>query len=87
MQMRVYYPDIRPDGSFRIDDVPAGDYMLKLRVSAPPNGDFMLQQMPESRAELGSLKLPVTVPSGDFNNPPLDLGTITIPVKIPVKTK
>lgn len=83
MQMRAYYPDIRPDGSFRIDDVPTGDYVLKLRVSAPPKGDFMLQQMPESRAELGAMKIPVTVPAGDFNDPPLDLGTITIPVKKP----
>lgn len=83
MTMSTFFPDIRPDGSFRIVDVPAGDYVLKVRISVSPNGEDSMQQLPEHRVELGSLRIPVTVTDGDFNDPPLDLGTISIPVKRP----
>lgn len=82
-KIRGFYPEIGPDGSFRIEDVPAGDYTFSIRISAPPVGDDPTQHIPEARPELGSLKIPVTVPAGDFNDPAIDLGTITIPVKNP----
>ena len=79
-QIRKFFPDIQPDGSFRMDDVPAGTYTLQLRVSVPPT-DTDDENERFFRRELGKREVPVVVPPGDFNDPPLDLGTITIPVK------
>lgn len=79
-QIRRFFPDIQPDGSFRMDGVPAGTYLLQLRVSVPPT-DPDDENESFYRRDLGKLEVPVVVPAGDFNDPPLDLGTITIPVK------
>jgi len=79
-QIRSFFPDIQPDGSFRMDDVPEGSYTLHLRVSVPPT-DPDDEDQRFFRRELGKLELPVVVPAGDFDDPPMDLGTITIPVK------
>jgi len=79
-QIRKFFPDIQPDGGFRLDDVPAGTYRLTLRVSVPPT-DYSDENQLFFRRELGKLEVPVVVPPGDFNDPPLDLGTITFPVK------
>jgi hypothetical protein len=66
------------DGSFRIDDVPAGTYELRIRVTEPPNkGEdrFMRQAN-----ELGSLTREVIVPPmpGGRSDEPLDLGTLDL---------
>ncbi|MCW5557455.1 MAG: hypothetical protein KIT22_06455, partial [Verrucomicrobiae bacterium] len=79
-QIRSFFPNIQPDGSFRMDDVPEGTYTLKLRIAVPPT-DPDDENQRFFRPELGKLEVPVVVPAGDFNDPPLDLGTITIPVK------
>ena len=81
-QIRKFFPDIQPDGGFRLDDVPAGTYRLQLRVSVPPT-DPDDENQRFFRHELGKLEVPVIVPPGDFNDPPVDLGAITIPVKQP----
>lgn len=79
-QIRRLFPDIQPDGSFRIEDVPAGTYLLHLRASVPPN-DQDDENQHFFRPLLGKREVPVVVPAGDFNDPPVDLGTILIPVK------
>ncbi len=63
-------------GNFHADDVPPGDYELRLRVTRPPKNDrerFGLQ-----RDELGSLTRDVSVPGGQGA---FDLGTIRMNVK------
>ena len=81
-QIHKFYPDIRPDGTFHLPDVPGGTYTLKVRLTAPPTDSTEDQQSWE-RPELGKLEVPVVVPAGSFNDPPVDLGTIRIPVEQP----
>jgi len=76
-QVRKFFPDVQPDGAFRMEDVPPGSYTFQLRVSRPPT-DPEDEDQRYFRPELGKLSVPVVVPQGDE---PLDLGTITIPVK------
>jgi len=71
-EARQYFRDRRmfplrfaPDGSFRIEDVPAGTYWLRLRVPGLPNNTFVKEvvvpEMPGGRSDL-----------------PLDLGVVTV---------
>jgi RNA polymerase sigma factor (sigma-70 family) len=84
VRLRRFFPRIEPDGSFRTEDVTGGRYVLKVRVSVPPDDPKDREQQNSFfRPEMGVLELPMVVPDGDFNDPPLDLGTITIPVKKP----
>jgi hypothetical protein len=80
-----HFLTVQPDGSFRIDDVPAGTYLLKLRVSTPPKDVTSSDADSFFRPELGKLERPIVVP--DSADPattgPLDLGVLTIPVKQP----
>ena len=64
------------DGNFHAEDVPPGDYELRLRVTRPPKNDR--DRYTAQRDELGSLTRDVSVPAG---NGALDLGTIPMSVK------
>jgi hypothetical protein len=55
------------DGSFRVDDVPAGKYLLRLAGGFPEGGYGSIA--------VRSFEMP-PIPSGESNEP-LDLGTIT----------
>jgi RNA polymerase sigma factor (sigma-70 family) len=80
-----HFLTLQPDGSFRIDDVPPGKYLLKLRVSTPPNEVTSSDADSFFRPELGKLERQIVVP--DSPDPaaagPLDLGVLTIPVMQP----
>lgn len=83
---RRYYPIVRPDGAFRLEDIPPGVYELRLRVSEPSKRPPEQERIPVmGMRELGSLRRAVTVP-GFRELPaemPLDLGVLTIPVRQP----
>lgn len=84
-QIAKHFLTLQADGSFRIDDVPPGNYLLKLRVSTPPKDVTASDADSFFRPELGELERTVVVP--DSPDPttagPLDLGVLTIPVKQP----
>jgi hypothetical protein len=79
---RVYDFEIAADGSFRIEDVPAGEYILTFKVHGlPANYD---PAIPNSifgmRSELGSVSREVVVPAmaGGRSDEPLDVGVIAL---------
>ncbi len=67
--------NLEKDGSFRIDDVPAGMYRMRLRVngSLPPGSG-------DRDAQVGQVERSVEVPPipGGRSNEPLDLGAIHV---------
>ncbi len=73
---RRYYLEMRADGAFRVDDVPAGHYLMFLQVFAPadlgaPDYTAGLSQGPL----LGVVNVPLQVTAADN---PLDLGLIPV---------
>jgi hypothetical protein len=70
---------VKSDGSFRIEDVPAGEYILKLSVREPPQPGEM-----DTGREIGGLQKEVVVPQmpGGRSDQPLDLGTIEVEVEV-----
>jgi RNA polymerase sigma factor (sigma-70 family) len=67
--------NVRPDGRFRIEDVPAGKYRLHAEVHEPGDG------VPGTYGpELASIDTEIIVPEipGDRSDVPLDLGTIEL---------
>lgn len=82
-QIAKYYLDIQPDGTFRTDDVLPGNYVLQVKINAPPE-ELVAKEIwlnPPAR-EIGKVDLPVVIPEPNSDKPgePLDLGVITIPV-------
>ena len=75
---RNYGAVFAADGSFRIDDVPAGDYTLKISLLDLPNTNF--DNLRENPKIIGSLEMDVTVPvtNGDEAEPPVDLGILRL---------
>ncbi len=72
---QVFDTNVRPDGSFRIEDVPAGKYRLHAEVHEPGNG------VPGYYGpELASINTEIAVPEipGGRSDMPLDLGTIEL---------
>lgn len=74
-ERREYAVEIADDGSFRIEDVPAGNYDLSLWFVSEP-GD--LGQPP-----LGTVTRAVIVPEmpGGRSDEPLDLGTVVVQIR------
>ena len=75
----VFDTNVRPDGDFRIEDVPAGKYRLHAEVHEPGKG------VPGTFGrELASIDREIIVPEipGSRSDEPLDLGTIELrPIK------
>ncbi|WP_165226225.1 carboxypeptidase regulatory-like domain-containing protein [Aquisphaera insulae] len=71
--------DLAPDGSFRIEDVPPGDYRLSIRVAQP-----------ERRNEAGPFspivrEFSVPRPAGGRSDRPLNLGTFILQPNVVLK--
>lgn len=71
--LRRYALAFKPDGSFSLDNVPAGNYLLQVAPTEKPSD-------PDSYSyrELGRLSVAVTVPAGKTVNEPLDLGAFDL---------
>lgn len=74
LEERKYAVDLRADGTFRIEDVPAGRYVLKL--------PFRSRTDQESERLLAAARAEVTVPGipGGRSDEPLDLGEVRLEV-------
>lgn len=75
---RTYAVKIGPDGSFRVDDVPAGSYLLSIRVTEPPDPT----QSSLAGELLGSVTHTFIVPERPAGRgaEPLDLGKLELKV-------
>ena len=75
-EQRSYHLEFEEDGSFRAEDVPPGNYELRIKVTkpGPPGRDHLMHQ----GEELGSLMRKVTIPPG---KEPFDLGRQIVAVK------
>lgn len=79
---------LAPDGRFRIEDVPAGDYQLLVKVLPPPTGSVPKDDHERLRA-LSRRMLPHLIMGGLTNevivpiesDGPIDLGTLVVPVR------
>lgn len=73
----VRYPfRLRPDGSFRVEDVPAGTYELRVTATEPPPaGSFYVRGK-----SMGTLRETIKIPEmpGGRSDEPLDVGTLEI---------
>jgi peroxiredoxin/uncharacterized GH25 family protein len=78
-----YTVKVEPDGSFRVDDVPAGTYDLSITVNEPPVGN----QCGIGGDQLGSVRHTFTVPEmpGGRGDDPLDVGTLELTMAKRVK--
>jgi hypothetical protein len=74
-QSRSYTLPVKEDGTFRIDDVVAGDYNLMVHLTQGSDGRGMGRF-------IGTLTTNIIVPeiSTPTSTPPLDLGTFVIPI-------
>jgi len=76
-EARSYHLEMEEDGSFRAEDVPPGNYELRIKVTKPRSsrrGGYPLQE----GDVLGSLTRKVTIPEG---KEPFDLGRQVIAIK------
>ncbi len=80
--LQKYFLEIQPDGSFRIEDVPPGEYTLELHVTQPIPRAAPSLSGPETlfnRRPLGKQSIAVTLPQTESTDR-LDLGAIAIPL-------
>ncbi|QEH36715.1 Regulatory protein BlaR1 [Aquisphaera giovannonii] len=71
--------DLKPDGSFRIDDVPPGEYRLSISVGRPER-----RFGPGPFAQVGRV-FTVPRPAGGRSDRPLNLGTFTLQPSVTLK--
>lgn len=71
---RSYAVDLRPDGTFRIEDVPAGRYVLKLPFEGLSRGTR------EGRQAFAHAEVVVPQMTGGRSDEPLDIGVIPLEV-------
>ncbi|QEH32181.1 ECF RNA polymerase sigma factor SigE [Aquisphaera giovannonii] len=67
--------NVRPDGTFRVEDVPAGRYRLRAEVQGPTD-----ERAGQPGRKLADADVPVIVPGASGGPPekPLDVGTIML---------
>ena len=84
-QVQRYFPIIRQDGLFEIADVPAGDYVFKMPHAGTDLLSATTSRSGDNRApqRFDFQELQVSVPDGDENDKPVDLGTIAVKVNDP----
>lgn len=72
---RSFAVNVEPDGSFRVDDIPAGSYRLSIQVHEPLPGD-----QPGFGELLGTASLNFDVPAMSEGRPdePMDVGTVEL---------
>ena len=76
IESRVSYPfAVHADGSFRIEDVPPGDYQLEVTINAPRTGGATVFPQPIARLEHEFTVLEIPGGRGDE---PLDLGKLEL---------
>lgn len=70
-----YAVKVETDGSFRVDDVPAGEYDLRIQVYEPPTDEYRA-----IGEQAGSITHKVVVPEmpGGRSDEPLDVGAIEL---------
>jgi RNA polymerase sigma factor (sigma-70 family) len=80
--LRQHLLTLKADGSFRVDDVPPGQYRLRLAVQIPyDDNDETGAARGPTRPKIGRLELPVTIPEApEGDTSAVDLGRILIPV-------
>ncbi len=74
---RTFQLAVETDGTFRVEDVPPGNYELRVRVTKPAEG-APSSPFPRAEEEIGSLTRKVQVSAG---SEPIDLGTLTVGIK------
>ena len=79
---RSYVSSLASDGSFRVDDIPAGAYQLSVNARERRPGPL------PSFAVVGEVERDVLVPEmpGGRSDEPLDVGTIEVPIHHPPAT-
>jgi len=87
-ERQVFVARFSEDGSFRINDVPAGEYELRIKVSELRETSLGPSRGPMREGpEIGSLTWDVIVPpvEGRRSDEPLDLGELALNVKVHLK--
>ena len=78
IKQRKYAFKIKPDGTFRIEDVPAGAYNLQITLH-----ERLLNRDGSYPECIGEIKYEFTIPEMEegFNTEPLDIGTLELEMK------
>ena len=79
LEARVYPFRVEKDGSFRIDDVLAGTYELRIRLTEPSNQKERVRERISSKV-VASLTKEIVIPQmpGGRSDKPLDLGVLRL---------
>jgi len=78
-----YFPiDIRKDGTFRVEDVPAGVYVTTITINARPIGDALFAT---KTLASGSQEFTITPMAGGRSDEPLDIGAIGVTERPSIK--
>jgi hypothetical protein len=82
-EQRTYYPVFNPDGSFRVDDVPGGNYKLVITLTEPPRDPLDRNRFLLDQKVIGTLSQEVVVAgiAGGRSDEPLDLGALELKLR------